>query len=210
MANGVTDIATHSIDEPSTRPTSEILRTFAETEEPSVPVRALVAAMGLRAHGILLVVFALPDAIPLPIPSVSAIVGIPLVLIAGHLIIFGEGSGLPERVLNARIPRAALSFAARFGAPILSFLEFFTRPRLNRLLGRERALGLVCLYLAILLLLPIPFVNFAPAVCLVVLAMGMVQRDGILVMLGIVLTGALSVSLFLVADWMYRAVAAIF
>jgi hypothetical protein len=195
---------------PSIQPTSEILREFAATKEPAVPVRELVTAMGLRTHGILLVLFALPDAIPLPIPSVAAITGIPLVLIAAHLVIFGEGSGLPERVLLAKIPRKALRFAARFGAPILSALEFFTRPRWHAIMARERAIGLVCLFLALLLLLPIPFVNFAPALCIVVVAMGMVQRDGILVMFGLTLTAALGVSLFFVADWMLAAVLSLF
>jgi hypothetical protein len=174
---------------------------MAESDEPSVPVRRLVAAMGLRAHGILLVLFALPDAIPLPIPSVSAIIGIPLILIAGHLVIFGEGSGLPRRVLEAKIPTSALRFAARFGASILRFLEFFTRPRWYAVLERERVIGLVCLYLAILLLLPIPFINFPPAVCIVVIAMGMVQRDGILVTIGLILTAVMSVSLGFAARW---------
>lgn len=197
-------------NEPNRRPTSEILQRFADTEEQSVSVRELVATMGLRTHGILLAIFALPDAIPLPIPSVSAIIGIPLVLIAAHLVIFGEDSGLPEPVLNAKIGRRTLHFAARFGTPILKFLEFFTRPRWPMVLARERAIGLVCLYLSLLLLLPIPFVNFPPAICLVILAMGMVQRDGVLVAIGLILTVALSISLFFVADWMLGSIAAIF
>jgi hypothetical protein len=174
---------------------------MAESEEPSVSVRKLVAAMGLRAHGILLVLFALPDAIPLPIPSVSAIVGVPLVLIAGHLVIFGEDSGLPKRVLERKIPTSVLRFAAGYGAPILRFLEFFTRPRWHAVLERERLIGLVCLYLAIILLLPIPFINFPPAVCIVVIAMGMVQRDGILVTIGVILTAVMSISLGFAARW---------
>jgi hypothetical protein len=195
---------------PSIQPTSEILREFAATEALAVPVRDLVTVMGLRTHGILLVLFALPDAIPLPLPSVSAIIGIPLVLIAGHLMVFGEGSGLPERVLAARVPRKALRFAAHFGAPILSALEFFTRPRWHAVMARERVIGLVCLFLALLLLLPIPLVNFAPALCIVVVAMGMVQRDGILVMLGLALTAALAISLFIVADWLVATIRAVF
>jgi hypothetical protein len=203
----VTEFVTIRSDRPSRKPTSEILREMSEMDESSVPVRELVAAMGLRAHGILLVLFALPDAIPLPVPSVSAIIGIPLVLIAGHLLIFGEGSGLPKRVLDGKIPSSALRFTARYGAPFLRFLEFFTRPRWHAVLESERAIGLVCLYLALLLLLPIPFINFPPALCIVVVATGMVQRDGILVTVGLLLTAALTASLVFVADWMVGAVA---
>jgi hypothetical protein len=187
-------------------PTSEILRSLAEREGESAPLRDVISAMGMRAHGIALILFALPDALPLPIPSLSAILGIPLVVIAGHLVLFGEGSGLPERVLAARIPRSALRTLARFGAPALRALELVSRPRLSALLRYQRVVGLVCLYLALLLLLPIPFVNFPPALCLVVIALGLVQRDGVLVVIGVVLTAALTYSLKFAAGWITERV----
>jgi len=158
-------------------------------------------AMGSRAHGIALILFALPDALPLPIPSLSTVLGVPMVLVASHLVLFGEASTLPERVLAAQIPTSTLRFVARYLAPVLEFLELVTRPRLGGILRYERWLGLVCLYLAMLLLLPLPFVNFAPALCLVGLALGMVQRDGLLVMLSLAGTVLMTVSVGVIATW---------
>ncbi|MGH6923901.1 MAG: exopolysaccharide biosynthesis protein, partial [Propylenella sp.] len=60
----------------------------------------------------------------------------------------------------------------------------------------------VCLYLAILLLLPLPLLNFAPAVCLVAIALAMVQRDGILMLVGLAGTALLTLSLGFVAQWL--------
>jgi hypothetical protein len=68
-------------------------------------------------------------------------------------------------------------------------------------LRHEWWIGLVCLYLSLLLLLPIPFLNFPPALCLVVLALGMVQRDGLVAAIGLALTAAMTLSLGIVGDW---------
>jgi hypothetical protein len=169
-----------------------------------------MAAMGSRAHGIALILFALPDTLPLPFPSLSAVLGVPLVLVAAHLVLAGEDSGLPERVLAAKIPTRMLHIVARYLAPVLEFLELITRPRLTKILRYERWLGVVCLFLAILLLLPLPFVNFAPALCLVGLALGMVQRDGLLVALSLAGTALLTLSLGVAARWLADVIAGFF
>ena len=158
-------------------------------------------AMGSRAHGIVLILFALPDTLPLPVPSVSLVLGVPLVVVAAHLVLFGEASRLPERVMAAQIPTSTLKVVARYLAPVLEFLELVTRPRLAAVPRYERGLGIVCLFLAVLLLLPLPFVNFAPALCLVGIALGMVQRDGLLVMLSLAGTVLMTLSVGFVARW---------
>jgi hypothetical protein len=161
-----------------------------------------MAAMGSRSHGIMLILFALPETVPLPFPSLSALLGVPLVIVAAHLVVAGEGSRLPERVMAAKMPARLLRFLGRYLAPVLEFLEVVTRPRLTAILRYERWLGLVCLYLAAVLLLPIPLVNLAPALCLVGLALGMVQRDGLLVILSLAGTVLMTLSLGFVAQWL--------
>ena len=183
-------------------PTSKILRSLAASKDRAVEVRTVMAAMGSRAHGIALILFALPDTLPLPIPSFSAFLGFPMVLVAAHLVLAGEDSGLPERVLAAKIPTRMLRVLARYLAPVLEFLELVTRPRLTAILRYDRWFGLVCLYLSVVLLLPIPLVNFAPALCLVGLALGMVQRDGLLVILSLAGTVLTTLSLGFVAQWL--------
>jgi hypothetical protein len=183
-------------------PTSDVLKSLAASQDGAVEVRTVVTAMGSRAHGILLILFALPETVPLPFPSLSAFLGIPLVLVAAHLVVAGEGSRLPERVMSAKMPARLLHFLARYLAPVLEFLELATRPRLTAVLRYERWLGLVCLYLAVVLLLPIPLINLAPALCLVGVALGMVQRDGLLVILSLIGTVLMTLSLGFVARWL--------
>jgi hypothetical protein len=62
----------------------------------------------------------------------------------------------------------------------------------------------VCLYLALLLFLPIPFLNFPQALCLAAIALGMVMRDGIFVAAGYVGTAVLTGSLIAAAEMLRR------
>jgi len=174
------------------------LQSLAAHQEQSIPVGSVVSAAGSRVHGLALLLFALPDALPLPIPSVSAIIGLPLLLLSVHLIIFGDNSRLPARVESSRIPRPVVATIARYVVPVLSRLEHLSQPRWTGLVRQERLIGIVCLYLSAILLLPIPLMNTPPAMCLAAIGLGMIQRDGVLVaggLLGAVLTTAALIGL---------------
>ena len=190
--------------------TSRILRSLAASPGSEVSVGNLMSAMGSRAHGIALILFALPETVPLPLPSLSTLLGVPLMLVAAHLVVAGGKSGLPARVRAAKIPTRLLRFLARYLAPALEFLELITRPRLAGVLRHERLLGVVCLYLSLVLLLPLPFVNFAPALCLVGIALGMIQRDGLLVLFGLGGTLLMTLSLGVAARWLADLIAGYF
>jgi hypothetical protein len=163
---------------------SAILAALAAHTEESIPVGAVVSTAGSRVHGLAILLFALPDALPLPIPSVSAIIGLPLLFISLHLAIFGDDSRLPARVEAARIPRPVIAAIARYLTPPLTYVEHLSRPRWLQLVRQEHLIGAVCVYLSAILLLPIPFLNMPPALCLAVIGLGMVQRDGMLIAAG--------------------------
>ena len=132
---------------------------------------------------------------PLPLPSASTVLGVPLILISIHLALFGEGALLPPRLASASIPRSVFVAAARYLAPAFRWLEGISRPRWLWLARRERLVGIICLYLAIILILPIPLLNSPPAACLAAVALGMIQRDGVFIVGGIlgglIVTGVL-------------------
>jgi hypothetical protein len=172
--------------------TSEIIEGLAASPTPRIPFSAIAAAAGSRVHGFALLVFVLPEVVPLPLPSASTVLGIPLIIISAHLALFGEGSLLPRRLEAVTLPRSAIEAAARYLAPAFRWIERASRPRLLWLVRRERLIGLLCLYLSLILILPIPLFNVPPAVCLAAVALGMIQRDGALVVLGAI--GALAVT----------------
>ena len=79
------------------------------------------------------------------------------------------------------------------------------RPRWPLLVNHraERGLGAFCLLLAAILALPIPFGNMLPALAITLIALVVLERDGLWVLIGTV-TGF--VSLFVVAGVVYALV----
>src|SRR5690606_7947423 len=76
--------------------------------------------------------------------------------------------------------------------PTLERIEKISRPRLHFFFGPvgDRLIGLVCSLLAVVLIFPIPFGNMLPAAAIGVLALSLVQRDGVLAILGYALAVA--------------------
>jgi len=84
---------------------------------------------------------------------------------------------------------------------MLRGMERLTRPRLSILTGEiaDTFTGLVCVVLALMMALPIPFGDMLPGLALVLFALGMMQRDGVAILLGVVGTGLCG--LYIVLIW---------
>ena len=187
-------------EEAETRSLSRLFRELPEGRP--LTLDEILATFGSRAHGCALLLFSLPEALPLPIPSVSGILGVPLVAVSAHLALFGEASALPQAVSQRRLPARLLDVLRRCVAPIVQRAERVSHPRWGKFADHGRLLGLICLYLSLLLLLPLPFFNAPLALCLVFLAWGMVQRDGAFILAGLAGTVGVTVALARLADWL--------
>lgn len=173
---------------------------MAEDPRRSVPLREVATALGGGGHALALLVLVLPETIPLPVPSISLVLGVPLILVAWHLVVHGDDGTLPGRVRDVEVPTAAAKVVDRWVGPVVRWIERLSQPHWPAIARRQRLAGVVCLYLAILLALPIPFVNLVPAVCLAAIALGLVRRDGVYVAAGLAGTVGLTVALiYLVA-----------
>ena len=179
-------------------PLSDLMAEMPEDRD--LPLGELIDALGARAHGTALLLLSLPDSVPLPIPSIGAILGVPLALVSLHLAVFGGAGRLPRRVQRWRFPARGIGALKRYAIPFLTRTERISRPRLGLVAERQRAIGVVCLVLSLILLLPIPFMNALPSICLALLAWGIVQRDGAFVLAGLATSAALLVTLGFLAD----------
>lgn len=164
---------------------SEILRAVADdTGSDRVSVGNLLESMGDRGFGPLTLVFAIPNLIPAP-PGTSSVLGAPLVFLAAQLA-FGKR---PWRLIADR-SMARVDFAAVVERvnPWLLKAERLFRPRLDPLVRppTEYGIGLLCLILAIILVLPIPLGNNPPALAICLFSFGILERDGVWVIAGFV------------------------
>ena len=180
---------------------SHVLRALASGKSETVTFLEMMDSAGARVHGLALLLLVLPETVPLPLPSASLILAIPLLLISLHLALFGEGSRWPARLNTVHVRRSAVAATAHYVAPVLEWFENLSRPRWSMIARHEHLLGLVCAYLALILLLPLPLMNTPPAISMALIALGLIQRDGLLVILGLIGTIATTIALVWVAVW---------
>jgi hypothetical protein len=166
---------------------SVLLRALAEDPaRERIAVSDLLSALGDRAIGALMLVFAVPNVIPVP-PGTSAVLGAPLVFLAAQLT-FGRQPWLPAVIAGRSMSRTDFATLVRRLTPWLARAERLLRPRAV-VLARppmEYLIGAVCLLLAIVLVLPVPLGNMLPALSISLLALGVLERDGLWVIAGMV------------------------
>jgi hypothetical protein len=179
---------------PNGRRTSVLLREFlSQHHEPRVSLGALRDALGDRGFGVLLFIFALPNLIPVNIPLLSAVLGLPLVLLAAQLSYGRHKPWFPHWLTHRSFPHHAFVSVVERALPGLERTEMLLRPRLSFLLSwtGERIIGLAVLILALVLTLPIPFGNWLPACAIAIVGLAIVEKDGLAALVGLAV-GAVS------------------
>jgi hypothetical protein len=143
--------------------------------------------MGDRAYGVLLFVFAVPNALPVNPPGVSTVLGAPLLFLALQMILGLKAPWLPRALMRRSIRRESFARAMNVAVPWIRRAEKLLKPRLVPLASGwfERVIGLVCAVLALVLTLPIPFGNMPPAVAICLLALALLEKDGVAVLAGL-------------------------
>ncbi|HVL02378.1 MAG TPA: exopolysaccharide biosynthesis protein [Dongiaceae bacterium] len=175
-------------------PLSAILRTMADdTSRDRLSIADLLVALGDRAIGALLFVFAFPNVLPAP-PGLSGVLGAPLIFLAAQLTI-GSKPWLPELITQRSMARQDFQALFQRMAPWLERAEKLLRPRVTvmTLPPMEYLIGLVCLLMACVLILPIPLGNILPALAISLMGLGIMTRDGIWTLLGLVVAVGASV-----------------
>ena len=154
------------------------------------PVRLaeILVATQDRGFDFLLLVIALPFLTPIPLPGLSTPFGI-VVLVIGARLALGQRPWLPEKLLRRELPARFISKVLTAASRAVRWLEVLLRPRLNFLHEQwiyRRAAGTLIMLSGLLLLLPvpIPLTNSFPALTVVLLAAGAMERDGLFFLAG--------------------------
>ena len=162
----------------------------------------LMMALRERGFGILLIALAIPNFVPLPIPGPSAVFGIATAIFSMQLLLGCERPWLPRRLRSLSVARS--DFAGMIGRalPHLRRWERVLHPRLPGLISPlwERVVGLACLFLSILIALPIPFTGIPLALPIIAMSLGIIGRDGLFIVGGLFGAVASTVYALLVAN----------
>jgi len=152
-------------------------------------VRELLALIGEQGMLMFCIFLTIPFLVPVSIPGVSTVFGL-LVILIGYGVALNRMPWLPDRLLDRRFPGAKLVPALEQGARLLARLERFLHPRWSvfvRSPFANRWNGWMIALAGVLLMAPfglVPFSNTLPALAALFLAAGMLEQDGLFVLLG--------------------------
>ncbi|MGN0922318.1 MAG: exopolysaccharide biosynthesis protein [Cellvibrio sp.] len=185
----------HPSDQQGSTSLSSLLAHYAQgLQEEHISIRDILESLGNRSFGFVLFLFALPNSLPIiGIPGVSTITGIPILFVALQMAFGYERVYLPRWIADRSMATADFKQLVERATPWIQKIERLMRPRGDWLISDrvEPLLGLICSGLAFLLILPIPLGNLFPAFAIVLIALGLIERDGLFVMFGVAV-GALS------------------
>lgn len=159
-----------------------ILESFRDNER--VTFGDILLKMHERGFGILLMLFILPNLIP--IPGFTAIGSIPVFFISAQMAMKLDHPWFPKWVEKKSVSFKNFEAAVYKFNSYLRKSEKFIKPRLVYLCeGRgERAAGISCLILTAVFAMPIPLGNFFPVMGILLISLGVFNKDGLLVILG--------------------------
>jgi hypothetical protein len=157
----------------------------------AVTLRELLGHVGEQGLLVFCAVLAAPFLFPVSLPFMSTALGLPMLLI-GFAVTLNRVPWLPERLLDHALPAATVQQVLARLARWAERVEHLIRPRMLGLTGSAwiNALNGGLLLLSVLLLMaPLPLVplaNTLPGIAIMLLAIGMAERDGIVVLCGYV------------------------
>jgi hypothetical protein len=195
--------------------TSDILATLitAADGEGDISLQEVLKMLGARAFGLAILIFSLPNSLPIPSPpGFSAVTGFPIVIFGFQMLLGRKSLWLPARIRRYRFSRAKLTSFLTKALPYIRKVERLLHPRLTFMgsKGAEHVLGLVILLLSVLLAMPIPLGNFLPGLAISVIALGMLERDGLVMIAGAIggMVGMVVILGFYgaLAEFLYNAV----
>lgn len=173
-----------------TRLSAELNDFVAGLEGEDASIGEVLDAIADRGFGLILLVLALPAALPLPAPGYATPFGLMMALLALQMMRGRTTPWLPERVRRRRVSKSKLAWTMRNAGVPLRFVEWVIRPRLSGL-ARNRIflalVGLVVLLMSISMSMPIPLTNTAPSFVIFVLAAGILEEDGLVLLGGLLL-----------------------
>lgn len=177
---------------------SDVLVLLASRPGKKLSLGEVVEAFGDRAFGPVMFFFALINMLPWP-PGGTSLTGAPLLLLSLELALGRDSLWVPRWAERVSVNRDTFRrLSRRFMRP-LRWSEAVSRPRLYFLTGGfgQGLIGLACLFLSAVLVLPIFGGNLIPAVAIGFFSLGVMQRDGLAVLLGWLTTAAAIAILFL-------------
>tara|TARA_R110001592_G_scaffold52511_7_gene160672 strand:+ start:12655 stop:13281 length:627 start_codon:yes stop_codon:yes gene_type:complete len=134
------------------------------------------------------------------LPIVSFIAGIIILLVGLQMLLGVTIPILPKFIMQQKVDKRSFEAFVDKVIPWLVRTEKYIRPRwlfFAHTIG-QRLLGCLIFLLALVSLMPLPFSNMPPSIALILISLGILERDGVLITIGICISSvAISIGYFI-------------
>ena len=178
----------------------ERLETLAKEPDAKLTCDDLIDTIGAKSHALTVLIFSLINLLPAP-PGFNFMVGL-LIIGLAMLMTLDRPVHLWAFVGHRRLPLKLLIKLLGILGWMTTHIARISRPRLLFLTSRrvQPLIGVFSMLIGLTMLIPIPFTNMLPSFALVLISLGLINRDGILLIAGIV-TGVAGAFIALIATW---------
>lgn len=170
------------------KPSDLFLTLSRECQAGELSLADLVDRLGVKSHVLIILLFSMPFLTPIQIPGLSILFGF-VIFLSGLAVAFNKPIWLPQFIGGRKIKNGLLSRVVAVAANIIKKVEFVFKPRILSLTSNKfftALLGLIISACGFLLLLPLPpGTNFPPALVTSVLSLGLLEKDGLVISVGI-------------------------
>lgn len=175
------------------RKTSDILKDVhkkkhSQKSEDYILFSEIIFILNERGFVILLLLFSLPLSIPVPVPpGYTSVLSIPLIILSMQLLFGKETVWLPQFIADRKIKRSILAKIFEKTSPIVIAIEKVSKARFMFATSStmEKLYAFISFICSLFIFLPIPFTNFIPAIGISLMSIGFLNKDGFIVLSGI-------------------------
>lgn len=170
---------------------SDVLQSALDVDNyGSLSLGEIMSRIAERGFGLLFVILALPTLFPLLPPGSAATIGFIYILFGGQMLLGLTSPWLPQRVRNYHLPEQTAHKLRDRSVRFFKTLERFSSPRwlFMEKLFVLRLVAVTIVLLGVILLTPLPFMNTLPAFAVLLLGTGLLNRDGVFLLLGLLLS----------------------
>lgn len=192
------DVSGLKKEERASAPASSVLEMLAaRIEGPTVTLGEISNALDARALPMLLLVVILPTALPL-VPGVHTAFAPPIAIIALQVLAGFREPWLPRFLRDYKIKTDTFRKVAHLLTPWLSRAEKIARPRFGFMKSpyADRFFAFILIVLSVVIGFPGTGTIGVPGMCAVLIALGMLERDGLMALIGAALGLAYEAAVF--------------
>jgi hypothetical protein len=139
-----------------------------------------------HTFALLLILLTMISALPIPAAGYSTPFGIIITILGIELLVKGNTLHLPKRLQKKKVPMKAFTTYSKTIIPFFTKVERFIHPRMSYLFSRpfstvSYALILLC---GLSMIIPLPLTNTIPSLAILLMAIGMLEDDGLFLLTG--------------------------